>query len=133
MTRTRWLAPAVQERRLPCDLETESPHPSNRQWDFRQALPCAQSPKMYTLEGTGGDQVFKLADDRLIYKTDSDTYTAVIVVQEQLEKSVAMVPRDKVKDRCKQGVSPVLHSQQQSSRTFNASGLFQRRNQRAHN
>ena len=29
LTLTRWLAAALQEERLPCDLETGSPHPNN--------------------------------------------------------------------------------------------------------
>ena len=45
--------------------------------------------------------------------------------------SVTMVPIDRVRHQSKQGASPVVHPQQQSSRTSNASSPLQRRSQNA--
>ena len=47
-------------------------------------------------------------------------------------KGVTLVPRDRVRNQPKQGASPVVHLQQQSSRTSNASSLLQWRSHKTH-
>ena len=47
-------------------------------------------------------------------------------------KGVTLGPRNRVRNQPKQGASPVVHPQQQSSRTSNASGLLQWRSHRTH-
>ena len=49
-----------------------------------------------------------LADDGLVYTTVTDTHTTVTVVQEQLEKSVTMVPRHVVPNQSEQVASSVV-------------------------
>ena len=93
--------------------------------------------KVYTkgladLNSNALSRVLTLAEDRLIYKTASGTHTSVTAVQEQLEKNVTMAPRDRVRNQCKQWANPVVHLQQQSSRTGNASALLQLRSHRMH-
>ena len=94
-----------------------------------------------------------LADNRLIYKTASGISTAVTAVQWKrcnigascpaglvpavqpicpAGKGVTLVPRDRVRNQPKQGASPVVHPQQQSSRTSNASSLLQWRSHKTH-
>ena len=47
-------------------------------------------------------------------------------------KGVTLVPRNRVRNQSKQGASPVVHPQEQSSRTSNASSLLQWRSHRTH-
>ena len=47
-------------------------------------------------------------------------------------KSVTLLPRCRVRNQLKQGVSTVMHPQLQSSRTSNASSLLQWRSHRTH-
>ena len=75
------------------------------------------------LNSNGLNWVFPLADDGLIYKTASDINTAVTAVQEQLEK-VSNWCQETVQNQSNQGARPVVHPQQQSSRTDNASSLL---------
>ena len=69
-----------------------------------------------------------LVDDGLIYKTASDNHHCPGAAR----KGVTLVPRDRVRNQSKQGANPVVHPQQQSSRTSNASNLLQWRSHRAH-
>ena len=125
-----------RKERLPYDLETESPRPNNWQWDFHKAPPC---PPQCLHKGTGESEnsnglsrVHTPADDGLIYKTASDINTAVTVVQEQLEKVSHWCQETTVRNQFKPGASPVVHPQQQSSRTSNASSLLQWRRHRTY-
>ena len=78
------------------------------------------------LNSNGLSRVLTLAEVWLIYKTASDSHTAVTAVQGQQEKNVSMVLRDRVLNEDKQGASPVAHPQQQSSTASNASSFLQR-------
>ena len=100
-------------------------------------LPPTLSPvlsNIYTngLNSNGLSRVRTLVDGALIYKTANDIHTVVTAVPEQLQKSVTLVPRDRVQNQSKQGVSPMVHLQQQSSRASNASSLLQWRSHRTH-
>ena len=86
-----------REERLPCNLETGSPCPNNWQWDFhkpqRPPPPPLLFPVLYNICTNGladlnSNGLFwvHLLTNRFVYKTGSDINTAVITVQEQLEK-----------------------------------------------
>ena len=135
LTLTRWLAAALQERKVVMQLE---------KWTQQQTVGLPQgsplSPVLYNvytngladLNSNGLSQVLTLADDGLIYKTASDISTAVTAVQEQLEKVSHWCQRDRVQNQPKQSASPVVHLQQQNSWTSNASSLLQWRSHRTH-
>ena len=91
-------------------------------------LPPVPSPLQCLHEGTGGSEQLTLADNGLIYKTASNINTAVTAVQEQVEK-VSHWCQETVQNQSKQGASPLVHTQQQSSKTSNASSILQRRSQ----
>ena len=83
------------------------------------------------LNSNGLSRVLTLADNGLIYKTAFGISTAVTAVQEQLEK-VWHWCQETVRNQPKQGESPGVHPQQQSSRTSNASSLLQWRSHKTH-
>ena len=88
LTLTRWLAAALQERKIAMQLGN-APQPTV---GLPQGFPL--SPVLYNiytngladLNSNGFSRMLTLADDGLIYKTASDINTAVTAVQEQLEK-----------------------------------------------
>ena len=84
------------------------------------------------LNSNGLSRVLTLVDDGLIYKTASDISTAVTAVQEQLEKVSHWCQETEIRNQPKQGASPMVHPQLQSSRTSNASSLLQWRSHRTH-
>ena len=128
LTLTRWLAAALQERKVAMRLGNWISTPQQLTMGLPQGSPL--SPVLYSvytkgladLNSNGLSRVLTLADDGLIYKTSSDISTAVTAVQEQTGKGVTLVPRNR--NQPKQGASPVVHPQQQSSRTSNASSLL---------
>ena len=77
---------------------------------------------MVDLNGNGLRRVLTLADDGLIFKTASNTHTAVTTVQEPLE----------IASQFKPGAIPVGHPHQQSSGTSNASSLLRWRSCKTH-
>ena len=102
--------------------------------------PPALSPVSYNsytkgladLNNNGISRMLTLADAGLIYKTTSDTHITVAAVQEQLEKRVTIVSRDKVRNQSKQRAKPVVHTQQQSGMTSNTCSLLQWRSHRTY-
>ena len=89
---TRWLAAALQERKVAMRLGNWISTPQQLTMELPQGSPL--SPVLYNvytkgladLNSNGLSRVLTLADDGLIYKTSSDISTAVTAVQEQLEK-----------------------------------------------
>ena len=137
LTLTRWLAAALQERKVAMRLGNWISTPQQLTMGLPQGSPL--SPVLYNvytkgladLNSNGLSRVLTLADDELIYKTASDISTAVTAVQEQLE-NVSHWCQETVRNQPKQGASPVVHPQQQSSRTSNASSILQWRRHRTH-
>ena len=92
LTLTRWLAAALQQRQIAKRLGNSISTPQQLTMGLPQGSPL--SPVLYNvytkglanLNSNGLSRVLTLADDRLIYKTASDTHTTVTAVQEQLEK-----------------------------------------------
>ena len=92
LTLTRWLAAALQERKVAMRLGNWISMPQQLTMGLPQGSPL--SPVLYNvytkgladLNSNGLSRVLTLADDELIYKTASDISTAVTTVQEQLEK-----------------------------------------------
>ena len=92
LTLTRWLAAALQERKVAMRLGNWISTPQQLTMGLPQGSPL--SPVLYNvytkgladLKSNGLSRVLTLADDGLIYKTSSDISTAVTAVQEQLEK-----------------------------------------------
>ena len=92
LTLTRWLAAALQERKVAMRLGNWISTPQQLTMGLPQGSPL--SPVLYNvytkgladLNSNGLSRVLTLADDGLIYKTSSDISTAVTAVQEQLEK-----------------------------------------------
>ena len=92
LTLTRWLAAALQERKVVMRLGNWISTPQQLTMGLPQGSPL--SPVLYNvytkgladLNTNGLSRVLTLADDGLIYKTSSDISTAVTAVQEQLEK-----------------------------------------------
>ena len=92
LTLTRWLAAALQERKVAMRLGNWTSTPQQLTMGLPQGSPL--SPVLYNvytkgladLNSNGLSRVLTLADDGLIYKTASDISTAVTAVQEQLEK-----------------------------------------------
>ena len=89
--------------------------------------------------GTGGSEQRWLKLDaytsgrRTYLQTASDTHSPVTAIQRQLGgKNVTVVPRHRVQNQSKQSARPLVHPQQQSSRTSNASSLLQCRSHRTH-
>ena len=91
-TLTRWLAAALQERKVAMRLGNWMSTPQQLTIGLPQVSPLsAVVYNVYTkgladLNSNGLSRVLTLADDGLIYKTASDVSTAVTAVQEQLEK-----------------------------------------------
>ena len=92
LTLTRWLAAALQERKVAMRLGNWISTPQQLTMGLPQGSPL--SPVLYNvytkgladLNSNGLSRVLTLADDGLIYKTASDISTAATAVQEQLEK-----------------------------------------------
>ena len=92
LTLTRWLAAALQERKVAMRLGNWISKPQQLTVGLPQGFPL--SPVLYNvytkglanLSSNGLSRMLTLADDGLIYKTASDINTAVSAVQEQLEK-----------------------------------------------
>ena len=138
LTLTRWFAAALQERKVAMRLGNWISTPQQLAMGLSQGSPL--SPVLYNvytkgladLNSNGLSRVFTLADDGVIYKTASDISTAVTAVQDQLEKVSHWCQETRVRNQPKQGARPVVHPQQQSSRTSNASSLLQWRSHRTH-
>ena len=64
-----------------------------------------------------------------MYKTASDIHITITAVKEQQQK---MMPTDRDRNESKQGASPLVQPQQQSSRTSNASSFLKWRSHRTH-
>ena len=92
LTLTRWLAAALQERKVAMLLGNWISTPRQLTMGLPQGFPL--SPVLYNvytkgltdLNSNGLSRVLTLVDEGLIYKTASDINTAVTAVQEQLEK-----------------------------------------------
>ena len=92
LTLTRWLAAALQERKVAMRLGNWISTPQQLTVGLPQGSPL--SPVLYNvytkgladLNSNGLSRVLTLVDDGLIYKAASDISTAVTAVQEQLEK-----------------------------------------------
>ena len=92
MALTRWLAAALQERKVAMRLRNWISTPQQLIMGLPQGSPL--SPVLYNvytqgladLNSNGSSRGLTLADDGLIYKTPSDVKTAVAAVQEHLEK-----------------------------------------------
>ena len=92
LTLIRWLAAALQERKVAMRLGNWISTPQQLTMGLPQDSPL--SPVLYNvytkgladLNSNGLSRVLTLADNGLIYKTASDISTAIIAVQEQLEK-----------------------------------------------
>ena len=132
LTLTRWLAAALQERKVAMRLGNWISTPQQLTMGLPQGSPAVPCPLQCLHKGTGGSeqQWFKPGAytwGRRAYLQNSST--AVTAVQEQLEK-VSHWCQETVRNQPKQGASPVVHPQQQSSRTSNASSLLQWRSHR---
>ena len=92
LTLTRWLAAALQEKKVAMRLENWIPTSQQLTMGLPQGSPL--SPVLYNvytkgladLNSNGLSRVLTLPDDGLIYKTANDISTVVTAVQEQLEK-----------------------------------------------
>ena len=90
---TRWLAAALQERKVAMRLGNWISTPQQLTMGLPQGSPL--SPVLYNvytkgladLNSNGLSRIITLADDGLIYKTESDVSTAIAAVQEQLDVS----------------------------------------------
>ena len=94
-------------------------------------LPHTPSPLQFLHKGTGGSeqQWFKpgaYACGRHTYLQNRQWHPhSSHRCSGAAGKSVTFVPRDRVRNQSKQGASPVVHPQQQRSRTSNVSSLLQ--------
>ena len=101
-------------------------------------LPSVPSPLQCLHKGTGGyeHQRFKpgaYACGRRAYLQNSQRHQhSSHCCLGAAGKGVTLVPRERVRNQPKQGPSPVVHPQEQSSRTSNASSLLRWRSHRTH-
>ena len=92
LTLTRWLAAALQKRKVAMRLGNWISTPQQLTMGLPQGSPLSlvlynvYTKGLADLNSNGLSRVLTLADDGLIYKTASDISTAVTAVQEQLEK-----------------------------------------------
>ena len=128
---TRWLTAVLRERKVSMRLGNWISTPQQLTLILPKAPPpppLSRSPVLYNvctkglanLNSNGLSWVLTLADDRLIYKTATDSHTAVNAIQEQLKKC----PLSAKSPKSIQAI-PVVHSQQQSSRKSNVISLLQ--------
>ena len=103
LTLPRWLAAALQERKVAIRLGNQISMPQQLTMGLPQGSPPSPlpppppppSPVLYNihtkglahLNSNGLSRMLTHADDGIIYKTASDIHTAVTAVQEQLEKA----------------------------------------------
>ena len=130
VTLTRWLAAALQERKVAMRLGNWISTPQQLTMGLPQGSPLSPVVcNVYTkglvdMNSNGLSRVLTLQDGGLIYKTASDISTAVTAVQGQLEK---------MSHWCQETESKINPSKaQQSSKTSNASSLLQWRSHRTH-
>ena len=145
LTRTRWLAAALQEKKgchATWKLDLHAPTTDNgtsiRLPPPPLPTPPVPSPLQCLDKGTGGceQQWFKpgaYACGRRAYLQNSQLHPySSHRCPGAAGKSVTLVPRDRVRNQSKQGASSVVHPQQQSRRTSNANSLLQWRSYRTH-
>ena len=91
LTLSRWLEAALHERKVAMQLLNWISTPQQLKMGLPQGSPLSPvlnnvcTKGLTDLNYNGLSRVLTLADDGLIYKTDSDIHTAVTAVQEELE------------------------------------------------
>ena len=137
LTLARRIAAELQERKVAMRLGNWISTPQQLKMRLPQGSPLSPflnnvyTKELADMSSNGLSWVLTLADDGLIYKTASDPRKSHRYPG-AAGKCVTLVPRDRVQTQFKQGASPVVHHQQQSSRGRNASSLLQRRSYSTH-
>ena len=133
LTLTRWLAAALQERKVAMRLGNWISTPQQLTMGLPQGSPL--SPVLYNVYTKGLTDLNSngYACGQRAYLQNSQWHQhSSNCCPGAAGKGVTLVPRDRVRNQPKQGASPVVHPQQQSSRTSNASGLLQWRSHKTH-